>query len=140
MTLWERVARDTNGADYAANSPAPAVPTNELVALLAAFAAAIFIVADHLAASWRAVAVSGIILILPWTPAIFLQYQVPMWALFATAGCWMLAMALARSPIVTHRSAPITGAAIATVATSSRRVRRFSCASAAKCPRLRSVQ
>lgn len=111
--LWRAFV---NGAEYAASTPAPAVPTTELVALLAAFAAAIFIVADHLAASWRAVAVSGIVLMLPWTPAIFLQYQVPMWALFATAACWMLAMALSRSPIVTHRSAPVTGAALATTA------------------------
>jgi transglutaminase-like putative cysteine protease len=111
--LWQALV---DGAIYAAETAAPAEPAQQLVALLAAFAAAIFIVADHLAASWRAVAVSGIVLMLPWTPAIFLQYQVPLWALFATAACWMLAMALARSPIVTHRSAPITGAALATTA------------------------
>ena len=109
--LWQAFI---NGADYAASTPAPATATTELVALLTGFAVAIFIVADHLAASWRAVAVSGVILMLPWTPAIFLQYQVPMWALFAAAGCWMLAMGVARSPAVTHRSAPATGAAIAT--------------------------
>ena len=111
--LWQAIA---DGADYAGSTPAPAVVTTPLVALLTGFAVAIFIVADHLAASWRAVAVSGIVLILPWTPSIFLQYQVPMWALFATAACWMIAMGVARSTAVTQRSAPLTGAVVATCA------------------------
>jgi len=104
------------GADYAANTPAPAEATTPLVALLTVFAVAVFVVADHLAASWRAVAVSGVVLMLPWTPAIFLQYQVPMWALFATAACWMVAMGAARSAVVTARSAPLTGPVLATCA------------------------
>jgi len=101
------------GAEYAAGTPAPAEATTPLVALLTVFAVAVFTVADHLAASWRAVAVSGVVLMLPWTPAIFLQYQVPMWALFATAACWMVAMGAARSPIVTARTAPLTGPILA---------------------------
>ena len=111
--LWQAIA---DGVEYAGSTPAPAVVTTPLVALLTGFAVAIFIVADHLAASWRAVAVSGVVLILPWTPSIFIQYQVPMWALFATAGCWMIAMGVARSSSVTQRSAPITGAVVATCA------------------------
>jgi hypothetical protein len=113
VDLWHAIA---NGADYAANTPAPATATTELVALLAAFAVAIFIAADHLAASWRAVAVSGIVLMLPWTPAIFLQYQVPMWALFTTAACWMIALGAARSGDAGRRATPLMGAAVATIA------------------------
>jgi len=111
--LWQAFI---NGAEYATQTAAPAATTTELVSLLTGFAVAVFLVADHLAASWRAVAVSGVVLLLPWTPAIFLQYQVPMWALFATAACWMVAMGAARSPAVTSRSAPLMGAALATVA------------------------
>jgi len=108
--LWHAVAA---GATYAAETPAPATVTVELSALITAFAVAIFVVADHLAASWKAVALSGIVLMLPWTPAIFLQYQVPMWALFATAACWMIAMGAARSQAASSRSVPLTGAIIA---------------------------
>ncbi len=111
--LWQAMA---NGVTYAADTPAPAVATTPLVALLTGFAVAVFIVADHLAASWRAVAVSGVVLMLPWTPAIFIQFQVPLWALFATAACWMIAMGAARSSMVTHRTAPMSGAVIATSA------------------------
>jgi len=108
--LWHAVA---TGATYAAETPAPATVTVELSALISAFAVAIFVVADHLAASWKAVALSGIVLMLPWTPAIFLQYQVPLWALFATAACWMVAMGAARSQAASTRSVPLTGAIIA---------------------------
>ena len=111
--LWQAIEE---GARYAGATPAPAEATTPLIALLTGFAVVIFIIADHLAASWRAVAVSGVVLMLPWTPAIFLQYQVPMWALFATAGCWMVAMGAARSSAAGHRSAPLTGAVIATCA------------------------
>jgi transglutaminase-like putative cysteine protease len=111
--LWDAIAE---GASYAASTPAPATVTVELSALVTGFAVAIFVVADHLAASWRAVALSGIVLILPWTPAIFLQYQVPMWALFATAACWMIAMGAARSSSASNRSTPITGAVLASTA------------------------
>ena len=111
--LWHAIAE---GASYAANTPAPATVTVELSALLTGFAVAIFVVADHLAASWRAVALSGIVLMLPWTPAIFLQYQVPMWALFATAACWMIAMGAVRSSSASNRSTPLTGAVIASTA------------------------
>ncbi|MGC4175781.1 transglutaminaseTgpA domain-containing protein [Demequina sp.] len=111
--LWDTLVA---GAEYAARTPAPANPTVELTALVVAFAVAVFVAADHLAASWKAVAVSGIVLILPWTPAIFLQYQVPMWALFATAACWMLAMGAVRSSHTSARSVPLTGAVIASTA------------------------
>ena len=111
--LWRVIA---DGASYAASTPAPATVTVELSALLTGFAVAIFAVADHLAASWRAVALSGIVLMLPWTPAIFLQYQVPMWALFATAACWMIAMGAVRSAAASNRAVPLTGAVIASTA------------------------
>jgi transglutaminase-like putative cysteine protease len=111
--LWHAI---TEGASYAASTPAPATVTVELSALITAFAVAIFIVSDHLAASWKAVALSGIVLMLPWTPAIFLQYQVPMWALFATAACWMIAMGAVRSSAASNRAVPLTGAIIASTA------------------------
>lgn len=111
--LWRTLE---NGVEYAVGTPAPAEVTTALLALITAFAVGVFIVAEHLAASWRAVAVSGIVIMLPWTPAIFLQYRVPMWALFATAACWMLAMAAARSSMATHRTAPLPSAILATTA------------------------
>jgi len=112
--LWQALL---DGATYAAASPAPAQLTTPLVALLTAFAVVVFIVADHLAASWRAVAVSGIVLLMPWTPAIFLQYRVPMWAFFITAALWLIAMGATRSPAAaSHRSQPLGGALVASVA------------------------
>jgi len=92
--LWQAIV---DGVNFAATTPAPAEPTRVLVALITSLAVALFLVADHLAASWRVVASAGILLVLPWLPAMFLQYRVPIWALFASALCWLGAMGAARS-------------------------------------------
>lgn len=115
--LWQALL---DGVNYAATTPAPAEPTRVLVALITAMAVALFLVADHLAASWRVVATAGILLVLPWLPAMFLQYRVPIWALFATALCWLGAMGAARATSGTQRPpvgpALLAGAAALVVA------------------------
>ena len=110
-----RAFRD--GVAYAANSPAPAEATRPLIALVCAIAIVLFLVADHLAASWGAVATSGLILLLPWMPAVFLQFRVPVWALLTAVACWLIAMGAARGQVGQHRPPALGAATAATTAT-----------------------
>lgn len=114
MDLWAAIVL---GVNEAATSPAPADATRGLVALITAFIVALFLVAEHLAASWRGVGSAGVVLILPWMPAIFLQYRVPLWALLAAAFCWLAAMGAARSAAAAgSRAAPMGPAVLASAA------------------------
>jgi len=61
-------------------------------------ALAIFLLADHLAVSWRAAAFSGLILLAPWMPAIALQQRISVRMLLAAIGCWVVLLALTKRP------------------------------------------
>lgn len=106
-----------DGVHEAATSVAPVEVTTPLLALLMAGVFAVFLVAEHLAVSWRAAAVSGLVLLAPWMPAIALQHRVSVRLLLAAIGCWVVMLALTKRPTGAHtRPAPLS-TAVATAAT-----------------------
>lgn len=110
-----RAARD--GIHVAATTVAPAEITRPLLALIMAGAFAIFLVAEHLAVSWRAAAVSGIVLIVPWMPAITLQNRVSVRMLLAAIACWVVLLALTKRPTGAAARPSTLGAVTAAAAT-----------------------
>jgi transglutaminase-like putative cysteine protease len=110
-----RAARD--GIHVAATTVAPAEINRPLLALIMAGAFAIFLVAEHLAVSWRAAAVSGIVLIVPWMPAIVLQNRVSVRMLLAAIACWVVLLALTKRPTGAAARPSTFGAVTAAAAT-----------------------
>jgi hypothetical protein len=110
-----RAARD--GIHVAATTVAPAEINGPLLALIMAGAFAIFLVAEHLAVSWRAAAVSGIVLIVPWMPAITLQNRVSVRMLLAAIACWVVLLALTKKPTGAAARPSTFGALTAAAAT-----------------------
>ena len=96
--LRELVAAVGDGVHDAATTVPPAEMTRPLLALVMCGAFAIFLLADHLAVSWRAAAFSGLVLLVPWMPAIALQQRVSVRMLLATIGCWVILLALTKRP------------------------------------------
>ena len=96
--LRELVAAVGDGIHDAATTVPPAEMTRPLVALVMCGALAIFLLADHLAVSWRAAAFSGLILLAPWMPAIALQHRISVRMLLAAIGCWVVLLALTKRP------------------------------------------
>jgi len=96
--LRELAATVRDGIHEAAITVPPAEMSRPLLAVVMCGAFAIFIVAEHLAVSWRAAAFSGIILLVPWLPAIALQHQISVRLLLATIGCWVILLALTKRP------------------------------------------
>jgi transglutaminase-like putative cysteine protease len=110
-----RAARD--GIHVAATTVAPAEVNRPLLALIMAGAFAIFLIAEHLAVSWRAAAVSGIVLIVPWMPAITLQNRVSVRMLLAAIACWVVLLALTKRPTGAAARPSTFGAVTAAAAT-----------------------
>lgn len=102
------------GAEYADTTTAPAVVAPALAALLTVGLLGFFLVAEHLAVSWRAVASAGLLLVLPWLPAVVLQHRVSPAALVVALAAWILAMAMARTRVPTERGVSMPSAAVAT--------------------------
>jgi len=96
--LRELAAIVREGVHEAATTLPPAEMSRPLLALVMCGAFAVFIVAEHLAVSWRAAALSGLILLVPWLPAIALQHQISVRMLLATIGCWVILLALTKRP------------------------------------------
>lgn len=83
-----------DGIHEAATTAAPADMTRPLVALVMVGVFAVFLVAEHLAVSWRSAATAGIVLLAPWMPAVTLQHRVSMAALLGAIAAWILLLAL----------------------------------------------
>lgn len=120
--LRELAAAVGDGVREAATTAAPADVTRPLLAVLMAGLVVVFLVAEHLAVSWRAAAVSGLVLLAPWMPAIALQHRVSVRLLLAAIGCWVITLALTKRPTgATSRPRPLstivaTGATLGLVA------------------------
>lgn len=102
--------------DYAATTVAPAEVTLEFLSLLTLGLLALFLVAEHIAVSWRAAASAGLLLLLPWMPAVILQHRVSATMLLVAIGCWLFVLGLTKRITVTDRSAAPGPALISTVA------------------------
>lgn len=105
-----------NGIEYASRASAPATVVDSFGALLTAGLLAFFLVCEHLAVSWRAVASSGLLLFAPWIPAIVYSYRVSTTALVVGLAAWILAMALSRKNAPIERGISLTSAVAATTA------------------------
>ncbi|MDN4479530.1 DUF3488 and transglutaminase-like domain-containing protein [Demequina muriae] len=105
------------GVDYAGATVAPAAPDPSFTALIAACVVALFLVAEHLAVSWRAAATSGLLLLIPWLPAVIFQHRVSTTALIGAIAAWLVALALTRRPSAVERRPAVGGAVAATTAT-----------------------
>ncbi|NYI41776.1 transglutaminaseTgpA domain-containing protein [Demequina lutea] len=105
------------GIHVAATTVAPAEINRPLLALVMGGAFAIFLVAEHLAVSWRAAAVSGLVLIVPWMPAITLQNRVSIGMLLAAIACWVILLALTKRPTGAAARPSTVGAVTAAAAT-----------------------
>ena len=105
------------GVDYAAVTVAPAPEALPLTALITAVTVALFLVAEHLAVSWRAAATAGLLLLIPWLPAVIFQHRIPTGALIGAIVAWLLALALARRVAGAERRPAVAGALTATAAT-----------------------
>ncbi|WP_284328971.1 transglutaminaseTgpA domain-containing protein [Demequina litorisediminis] len=84
------------GVDYAATTVAPAEVTEALLSIICACLLLMFLVTEHIAASWRAAASAGLVLMLPWLPAAIFQQRVPIVWLFVALGAWLLSLAVSR--------------------------------------------
>ncbi|GIG54276.1 transglutaminase family protein [Demequina activiva] len=105
------------GVEYAAVTIAPAPEALPLTALITAVTVALFLVAEHLAVSWRAAATAGLLLLIPWLPAVIFQHRISTGALIAAIIAWLLALALARRVAGSERRPAVAGALTATAAT-----------------------
>lgn len=106
-----------DGVDYAAITVAPAPEALGLTALITAVTVALFLVAEHVAVSWRAAASAGLLLLIPWLPAVIFQHRVSSAALVAAIIAWLLTLALARRTAGAERRPGVAGALTATAAT-----------------------
>ncbi|WP_297082756.1 DUF3488 and transglutaminase-like domain-containing protein [uncultured Demequina sp.] len=105
------------GVDYAAVTVAPAPESLELTALITAGTVALFLVAEHVAVSWRAAASAGLLLLIPWLPAVIFQHRVSAVALLCAIVAWLIAIAFARHTAGAERRPAVAGALTATAAT-----------------------
>ncbi|HZJ39867.1 MAG TPA: DUF3488 domain-containing protein, partial [Demequina sp.] len=106
-----------DGVHEAATTAAPAEMSRPLVALVMVGVFAAFLVAEHLAVSWRAAAASGIVLVVPWIPAVALQHRVSTPALLGAIAAWVLLLALTTKHTGSFTSLSPWAAGSATVAT-----------------------
>lgn len=105
------------GIHVAATTVAPAEINRPLLALVMCGLFAIFLAAEHLAVSWRAAALSGLLLLVPWMPAITLQHRVSVRLLLAAIACWVVLLALTKRPTGSAARPSTLGAITAAAAT-----------------------
>lgn len=101
---------------YAATTVAPAEVTLPFLALLTLGMLVLFLAAEHLAVSWRAAATAGLLLMIPWLPAVILQHRVSGLMIMVAIACWLLTLGLTKRLSVTDRSAAPGPTLAATVA------------------------
>ena len=107
------------GVDLIYTSAPPADVERPLLGVLTVGLFAIFLAAEHIAVSWRAAAVSGVVLFMPWVPAIALQHRLTLRLLLAALIAWVLLLALTRRPTgASERPAPLAGTIAAVAAVS----------------------
>jgi transglutaminase-like putative cysteine protease len=90
--------------------------TLEFLALLTLGLLVLFLIAEHIAVSWRAAASAGLLLLLPWMPAVILQHRVSGVVLLVAIACWLFVLGLTKRISVTDRSAAPVPALMATIA------------------------
>lgn len=115
--LRELASAAREGIHVAATTVAPAEVNGPLLALIMCVVFAVFLVAEHIAVSWRAAALAGIILLIPWMPAIGLQHRVSVRLLLVAIGCWVILLALSRRPSGTASRPSTVSAMTAAAAT-----------------------
>jgi len=106
----------SDGATYAAGAVRPAAVTMEYESLLTLGVLVLFVAAEHLAVSWRAVATAGLLLLAPWAPAVATRRSVPGAVVFVALVAWVLALAVSRRSSPIGRRVPWTTSLLATVA------------------------
>ena len=108
-----------DGVDLIYTSAPPAAVERPLLGVLTVGLIGLFLAAEHIAVSWRAAAVSGVVLLLPWVPAIALQHRLTLRLLLAALIGWILLLALTRRPTgASERPAPFAGSVAAVAAIS----------------------
>jgi transglutaminase-like putative cysteine protease len=105
-----------DGATYAETAAHPAVVTLEYESLLTLGVLVLFVAAEHLAVSWRAVATAGLVLLAPWAPAVAMRHSVPGLVVVVALAAWVLALAISRRSSPIGRRVPWTTSLLATVA------------------------
>lgn len=103
-TLWlptleafRSLGQSASGAiHYASTTVSPAPMVHELLFLLTITFALLFLAADHIAAGWRAGALAGIVLILPWMPSAILQLRIATPALLLSIVLWLVVLGLTK--------------------------------------------
>ena len=104
------------GATYAAGAARPAAVTVEYESLLTLGVLVLFVAAEHLAVSWRAVATAGLLLLAPWAPAVATRHSVPGVVVVIALVAWVLALAISRRSSPIGRRVPWTTSLLATAA------------------------
>lgn len=115
--LRDLVGAFREGIHVAATTVAPAEMNRPLAALVTAGVFAAFLAAEHLAVSWRAATTAGLILLVPWMPAVVLQHRVSTAALLGAIAAWVLLLALTTKHAGSFTSLSPWAAGAATVAT-----------------------
>jgi hypothetical protein len=105
-----------DGIEYASRASAPASVVSSLGSLLSASILGFFLLCEHIAVSWRAVASSGLLLFTPWIPAVVYSHRVSTTALIVGLAAWILAMALSRKNAPIERGISLTSAVAAMTA------------------------
>jgi transglutaminase-like putative cysteine protease len=105
-----------DGATYAESAARPAAVTLEYESLLTLGVLVLFVAAEHLAVSWRAVATAGLVLLAPWAPAVAMRRSVPGVVVIVALAAWVLALAISRRSSPIGRRVPWTTSLLATVA------------------------
>lgn len=106
-----------DGVHEAATTVAPADMSRPLVALIMVGVFSAFLLAEHLAVSWRSAATAGIVLLVPWMPAVVLQHRVSITALLMSITAWVLLLALTTKHTGSFTSLSPWAVGSATVAT-----------------------
>ncbi len=105
-----------DGATYAQESAHPAPVDSDLAALLTLAVLMLFVAAEHVAVSWRAVGTAGLMLLVPWVPTIVLREHVSAGVLIVALAAWVLALAVSRSDAVARRRVSWTTSLLGTTA------------------------
>jgi len=106
----------SDGASFADDTIRPLPVDSDFAALLTLAILALFVAVEHLAVSWRAVGAAGLLLLVPWVPAIVLQQNVSGAAIAIALAAWVLALALARTDAVARRRVSWTTSVLGTSA------------------------
>src|SRR5690606_33461785 len=91
MDLWGAHLRGL--AELGTRRP-PVDASTEVLGLVAVAAVVMLLVADLIAVAARMPAVAGLVLVVPWLPAVIFQYEVAQAILLAALGGWVILVGL----------------------------------------------